>query len=143
VKPQELNISARAVGRCDFQKIEVIYNGRVVQSAPSRPVGGHFEARITAPLRISEPGWIVLRVSSDRKNELGSSLFGHSSAVYVEIAGKTVFKPEVAAELIANMNEAMHAIRETASFANDKQADDVLDVYREGIASLRKRLRRQ
>jgi len=142
-KPRELNISARAAGRCDFQKIEVIYNGRVVQSAPSRPVGGHFEGRITAPLRISEPGWIALRVKSQRKNELGEPLFGHSSAVYVEIAGKTVFKPEVAAELIANMNEAMRTIREKASFADDKQADDVLDVYREGIVSLRKRLRRQ
>jgi len=142
-QPRELNISARTVGRCDFQKIEVIYNGRVVQSAPSRPVGGHFEARINAPLRIGEPGWVALRVKSQRKNELGAPLFGHTSAVYVEIAGKTLFKPEVAKELIANMNEAMLTIREKASFADDKQADEILNVYREGIASLRKRIEKQ
>jgi ABC-type Fe3+-hydroxamate transport system substrate-binding protein len=61
----------------------------------------------------------------------------------VEIAGKTVFKPEVAAELIANMNDGLRTIREKANFADDKQADEVLNVYREGIASLRKRLEKQ
>ena len=99
-QPQELNIFSHAVGRCDFQKIEVIYNGRIVQSAPSLSVGGHFEARNTAPLLISEPGWVVLRISSEQKNELGAPLFGHTSAVYVEIAGKTVFKPQAARKLI-------------------------------------------
>jgi len=142
-QPRELNISSRTVGRCDFQKIEVIYNGRVVQSAPSRAVGGHFEARITAPLWINEPGWVALRISAEQKNKLGAPLFGHTGAVYVEIAGKTIFKPEVAKKLIANMNEAMRTIREKASFANDKQADEILNVYREGIASLRKRLEKQ
>ena len=59
------------------------------------------------------------------------------------MAGESVFKREAAAELIANMNEAMRAIREKASFADDKQADEILNVYREGIASLRKRLEKQ
>jgi hypothetical protein len=76
-QPRELNISARGVGRCDFERLEVIYNGRVVQTAPSRPAGGHFEARINAPLQISEPGWITLRVSPKQNNELGEPLFGH------------------------------------------------------------------
>ncbi len=142
-RPCELNISSRAVGRCDFQKIEVIYNGRVVQSAPSQPVGGHFEAWITTPLWINEPGWIALRISSEQKNEMGAKLFGHTSAVYVEIAGKTIFNPEVAKKLIANMNEAMSTIREKANFADDKQADEILNVYREGITSLNKRLKQQ
>jgi hypothetical protein len=142
-QPQELNISSHAVGRCDFQKIEVIYNGRIVQSAPSLSVGGHFEARNTAPLLISEPGWVVLRISSEQKNELGAPLFGHTSAVYVEIAGKTVFKSQAARKLIVNMNEAIRTIREKARFADDKKADEILNIYREGIASLRKRLEKQ
>lgn len=142
-RPRELNISSRAAGRCDFQKIEVIYNGRVVQSAPSQSVGGHFEARITKPLWINEPGWIALRISSEKKNEMGAQLFGHTSAVYVEIEGKTIFKTEVAKKLIADMNEAIRTIRKKANFADDKQADEILRVYREGIESLRKRLKKQ
>lgn len=142
-QPERLNISARAVGRCDFQRIEVIYNGRVVQSAPSKSVDGHFETRINEPLLINEPGWIALRVKSDRKNELGEPLFGHTSAVYVEIAGRTVFKTEVAEELIADMNAGLRTIREKASFADDEQADNIVNVYREGIASLRERIEKQ
>jgi hypothetical protein len=142
-QPHELNITSHVVGRCDFQKIEVIYNGRVVQSAPSRSVGGHYEAKITAPLLISEPGWVALRISSEQKNELGSPLFGHTSAVYIEIAGKTIFKPEAARKLVTNMNVSMRTIREKASFTDDKQAEQIMKVYREGIASLRKRLEKQ
>ena len=142
-QPQELNITSRAVGRCDFQKIEVIYNGRIVQSAPSRSVDGHFKAWITAPLLISEPGWVALRINPGQKNELGAPLFGHTSAIYIEIAGKTIFKPEAARKLITNMNEAKRTIREKASFADNKQADKILKVYQEGIASLRKRIEKQ
>ena len=141
--PRQLDMSAHVVGRCDFQNVEVIYNSRVVQSAPSRPVGGHFEAQINAPLWIGAPGWVALRVKSAGNNELGEPLFGHTSAIHVEIAGKSIFKPEVAKELIANMNEAMRTIRGKAAFADDKQAEEILDLYREGIASLRKRLERQ
>lgn len=139
----QLDISAQGAGRCDFESLEVVYNGRVVHSAPSRPVGGHFEAAINTPLRISTPGWVALRVKSKGSNELGAPLFGHTSAVYVDIAGKSGFKPAVARELIADMNEAMHTIREKASFADDKQTEEVMNIYREGIASLRKRLVKQ
>jgi hypothetical protein len=138
-----LNISSRAVGRCDFQKIEVIYNGRVVQSAPSRSVGGRFEARITTPLWINEPGWVALRISAEQKNKLGAPLFGHTSAVYVEIAGKTIFKPDVAEELIAEMREAISMIQEKAAFADEQQGNEMLNVYREGIGNLRKQLKKR
>ncbi|MCP4613829.1 MAG: CehA/McbA family metallohydrolase [Planctomycetes bacterium] len=142
-QPQELNISSCAIGRGDFQTIEVIHNGRVVQSAPSRLVDGHFKARITGPLLISEPGWIALRINSGQKNELGAPLFGHTSAIYIELDGKTIFKPEAARKLINNMNEAMRTIREKANFADDKQADNIINIYREGIASLQKQLEKQ
>jgi hypothetical protein len=142
-RPRELKISSRVVGRCDFQKIEVIYNGRVVQTATSRSVGGHFEAGITESLRINKPGWIALRINSRHKNEMGAQLFGHTSAVYIEIAGKAIFKTEVAKKLIADMNEAMYTIREKAKYENDKQVDEILSIYREGITSLNKRLKQQ
>ncbi len=142
-RSREFKISSRVVGRCDFQKIEVIYNGRVVQTATSLPVGGHFEVGITKSLRLDKSGWIALRINSQNINEMGAQLFGHTSALYIEIAGKAIFKPEVAKKLIADMNEAMYTIREKAKYENDKQTDEVLSVYREGITSLNKRLKQQ
>ena len=138
--PEQLEVTARAIGRCDFQRIELVYNGRVVQSRPSRPVDGHFEAGMTVPLRIGQPGWIALRVNSEAKNEFGGPLFGHTSAIYVEVAGKTIFKAEVAEELIADMQEAIRTIEEKAAFANEVERNEVLNVYRQGIAAIRKRL---
>ena len=76
--------------------------------------------------------WAVTSSAANRR------ITGHTIAVYVEIAGKTLLKPEAAKELIADMNEIMLRIREKASFTDDKLADEILDVYREGIASLRR-----
>ena len=74
------------------------------------------------------------------KSELGEPLFGHTSAVYIELAGKTIFQPEAAKALIADMQQAIKTIQEKAKYDNEAQRDEVLDVYRQGIASLRKRL---
>lgn len=139
-QPRELEISARAVGRGDFEKIEVVHNGRVFSSQASRPEGKHFEAQTTFPLRIGEPGWIALRISSETKNAFGEPLFGHTSAVYVEVAGKTLFKPEAAEALVADMRAAIDSIRRDAKFADDDQRESVLNVYREGIDKLQARL---
>ena len=51
-----------------------------------------------------------MRVTSDAKNELGSPLFGHTSAVYFELAGKRIFDPAVAGKLIAHIEEAIRRV---------------------------------
>jgi hypothetical protein len=142
-EPKQLQIRGRAIGRSNFEKIEVVHNGSVVADKASCPVGGHFEAELTCPLQVDESGWIALRVNSQQKNELGGSVFGHTSAVYIEMAKKNIFKPEVAKELIADMHESIRAIQNKAIFADEQQRDRVLDIYREGIAKLTKRLNQE
>jgi len=141
--PTQLEIRGRVVGRNDFQKIEIVHNGNVIATKSSSPVDGHFEAEMTCPFDANESGWIALRINSDQKNELGGSLFGHTSAVYIELAGKNIFKPDTARELIADMQESIQTIQEKAVFADGEQRERVLDIYRDGIATLRKRLGRQ
>jgi len=128
------------VGRCDFQTIELIHNGRVVATGESRPVDAHFEGEIEFALSIDEPGWVAMRIKSDEKTELGGELFGHTSAVYIELAGKAIFRRDIAESLIADMREGMEKIQEQATFADDSEREDVLNVYREGIAALNERL---
>jgi hypothetical protein len=135
-----LQVFARAIGRADFEKMEVVSSGRIVHSQPSRAVDGHFEAEAAVPVEISRPGWIALRVSPKANSELGGPLFAHTSAVYVELGGKTIFKPEAAEALIADMQQAIRTIDQKATFADDAERDEVLSVYRGGIATLRKRL---
>lgn len=141
-KPSEVKIIGRVVGRCDFQTIELVHNGRVVASAQSRPAGGHFAGELDFTLSIDEPGWVALRINSDEMTELGGELFGHTSAVYFELDGKTIFRRDVAEALIADMRDGMEKIQQQATFGDDSERDDILDVYREGMDTLRKRLSR-
>jgi hypothetical protein len=139
-EPAKLKVVGQVVGRCDFQTIEVVHNGRVVATAPSRAVGGHFESDLDLTLSIDEPGWVALRVKSDEKTELGGELFGHTSAIYFELDGKTIFRRDVAKSLIADMRDGMEKIQQQAVFGDDTEREGVLNVYREGIAALSKRL---
>jgi hypothetical protein len=138
---RRLPVVGRAIGRHDFGRLEVVHNGRVVGSVVCRPVEGHFEAAVEMSLAFDEPGWVALRIDSLAKNELGGQLFGHTSAVYVDVAGKAIFREEVALELVAEMQRATEKIIREARFADDAEQNEVLDVYQAGIRALRGRLR--
>lgn len=160
-RPTSLSVSGRATGRHDFKRIELIQNGKVVRSAPSRVVGGHFEADMDVSLAIDAPSWVALRVaggsldsdgpvvlpqvllmrgSGDGKNEMGEALFAHTSPVYIELGGQRVFRRDSAKALVAEMESSLQQVPAKGKFANDAQREDVLKIYRDGIQSLRKRL---
>ena len=140
--PASLTVRARAVGRSDFSQIELVSAGQVIQSAASRTVGDHFEAAIDTSVDADQPGWLAVRVNTQNKNVLGRPIFAHTSAVYVDIGGKSVFNIQAAQSLLDDMRAAIKIIPEKAAFADDRQQDEVLDVYRQGIGTLEERLKR-
>lgn len=133
---------ARAWGRRDFGKLQLVQNGDVIRSARARRVGGHFESEIKLPLLIAEPSWVAARIdgrlSDDRRavNEMGAEIFGHTSAVYVSYRGENVFNFTAADQLLAEMQTSMEKVMQRSRFANDDEAASVIDVYRTGIAAL-------
>lgn len=141
-QPTRVSISGQAKGRHDFKQLEIVHNGRVVHSVTNRPVGGHFEATVNFSLNATEPGWIALRVPENpgAKNEMGETLFAHTSPIYVEFGGKSTFQKDAAEALIADMDSALKTIPAKAKFADDTQRDEVLKIYRDGTATLRRRL---
>lgn len=151
-EPGMVEVSARASGRADFEKIELVQNGNVIRTQASRPEGGHFVADMRISLPINAPCWLALRlppqpVKDDPEfstpvppNELGQPLFAHTSPVYVELAGRAVFDRTVAAALLAEMEQSIKTIEKEAQFADGTEKARVLDVYAEGIDVLKKRL---
>jgi hypothetical protein len=147
-----VTIVARASGRVDFQRVELVQNGTVIVTASTKPVGGHFEAELKQPLSISKPCWLALRtpppsVKDDPElamptplNELGRELFAHTSPIYVDVAGRPVFDPTVARQLLEKMNASRQQLLQHGKFEDDLARERVLDVYRDGIAALEKRL---
>jgi hypothetical protein len=139
--PGQLMVRGRAIGRNDFRGIEIVHDGEVVQSSPSRAEEEHFTARMEVSVSVKQSGWLALRVPLESgRNELDKLLFAHTSPIYVDIAGGPIFRPEVARQLIAEMEQNMTAISQQGKFANDAERESVLQVHREGIRLLRQRL---
>ena len=154
--PKTLQFRARAIGRNDFRKLQLVYNGKVVKEVLPRKLEGRYAAIVDWTLKAEEPGWVVARVDSGFAtlpatapvalkgkgvNEFGQGIFGHTSPIYVDIEGKRTFQPKVARELIGEMEAAVNEILKRSKFANDGEKMRVLRVYGAGIEALEKRLK--
>ncbi|MGE3780666.1 MAG: CehA/McbA family metallohydrolase [Pirellulaceae bacterium] len=140
-QPATLQVEARGIGRNDFRGLELIHNGEIVQRQSSRGIAGHFESQAKWELPVGEPGWVALRIPLEAgRNEFDKPLFAHTSAVYVEVAGRKIFRREVAQDLVREMESSLAPIRSQGQFRDDSQREGVLQVYREGISRLRQRL---
>jgi hypothetical protein len=151
-KPGQVEVVARALGRLDFQRLELVQNGRVVHSIKSEPRAGYFEAKLKVQVDVREPCWLALRTpppsvpkipefgAKTPLNEYGRELFSHTSAVFVDLAGKRVFLRDAAESLLAEMERSQTFIAGEGLFADEKEKQRVLDIYAEGIARLKKRL---
>jgi hypothetical protein len=141
-KAAEVRIDGAGIGRHDFRSIEVVYNGRVVATAKTRRYEGHYQAIIQDPIMLDRSGWLALRIpdQNQTKNELGQPLFAHTSPIYVELGGRKVFDRPTAEVLLAEMRRGLEVIPKRGTFADDAELQRVLDVYREGIVTLEKRM---
>jgi len=151
-KPGAVAVSARAIGRVDFERIELVQNGRVVRSQASRPQAGHFVAEMNFELSIEGPCWLALRippppVKDDPEltetvpiNEYGQPLFAHTSAIHVAVAGRRYFDRSVAEGLLAEMRENVGIVQREAAFADDAERARVLDVHHDAVAAMERRL---
>ncbi|HVU86363.1 MAG TPA: CehA/McbA family metallohydrolase [Pirellulales bacterium] len=151
-KSGALSVRARAVGRSDFKRIELVHNGQVVERADSRRDKGHFVADMELRLPINASAWLALRtpprpVAGDPElqepvpsNEFGGGIFAHTSPVYVNVGGDAVFDAATAEGLLDEMRSDMREIDEHATFANNAERQRVMHVYEEAIGVLAERL---
>ena len=138
---KELQLRARAVSRMDFGQLEIIRNGEVIDSVSTEPVEGHFEAELSRPVLIEEPCWLSARTPNEApNNEFERRVFAHTSPVYVDYLGQQSFQPEVALELITEIEQSLQKIRVQAVFASDSDLETVMQVYRDGIRTLKQRI---
>ena len=73
-------------------------------------------------------------------NEYGRELFAHTSAIYVNLAGRGVFDVTAAKSLLDEMKTSRDFIRTKSIFADDQERDGVLRVYDEGIRQMQQRI---
>ena len=149
---QEVEVIARAIGRVNFEQMEVIQNGQVVKTQLSHPEGEHYVADLRLSLPMDKSSWLALRippppVKDDAElvnavplNELGQALFAHSSPIYVEVAGRRIFDRAAAQSLVVDMENSLETIDKQGMFADQEEKSRVTSVYVEGIEQLKKQL---
>ncbi len=141
-QPQTIKIEAAAIGRHDFQHLQLVHNGKVVKQAPPPPKKP-FRAELAHEMRLEGPGWFALRINSSTKNELGQPLFAHTSPVYVEFQKKKIFEAEAAQVLLKQVEESKAAIQAQGRFSTAAAGKQVLTLYDEAAQDLRDRINRR
>ncbi|MCP4814413.1 MAG: CehA/McbA family metallohydrolase [Planctomycetaceae bacterium] len=142
--PGTLEIVGNARGRVDFGQLELIHNGKVIHGFKATRREGHYQAEFKLPVEITESGWLALRVSgAAAMNAFGKKPFAHTSPIYVEMPGQSIFQPAIAWQLIKEMQQSVETIDSKGTFANDQERSRVLQVYQDGIQILQRRLQKQ
>jgi hypothetical protein len=142
-KGKTVKVEAEGIGRHDFDRLQLVHNGKVVQEARSARKGGGYSARLTREVRVGEPGWFAVRVESKVRNELEQVLFAHSSPVYVDLEGRRRFDLDAAQALLKRIEEAQAAIAARGTFSGDRAKADLLAVYAAAADDLRERMKKR
>lgn len=137
-QPSEVTVTASVIGRSNFELLEIVQDGQVIARESSVAAAGHFTATIRKPIKVSEPGWLAARISTANKNEYGRPLFGHTSAVYVTIDGRTIRRAADVAWLRHEVEAARASITEKAQFDTAEQRAKVLGLYEQALKELSK-----
>ncbi|NIB40600.1 CehA/McbA family metallohydrolase [Pseudomaricurvus alkylphenolicus] len=133
----KVSISAKALGRTDFKKLELIFNGDVVYSVASEALNGHFQATMNYDFVADSSGWLAVRIPwHNNKNEMGEVLRAHTSPIYLQVDGKAHFKPWVARGLVAEMRDSIDRITHEGEFESPTQRASVIKVYQRAIQQL-------
>lgn len=135
-QPGRVTVAASAIGRSNFEKLEIVHNGVVVASESAAAMSGHFLAKLQTTIPVSEPGWWAARITTSNKNEYGRRLFGHTSAVYLRLQGRSIRRPADVAFLRREVEAAQATIAEKAEFATDEQRQKVLGLYDAALKKL-------
>lgn len=151
-KPSSVQVRAKAIGRGDFKKLQLVLNGKVIREVARRPEERHFVAELQEAIDVSESGWLALRIPTEGEyrirarlkgvgtNMLGKTLFAHTSPIYLSIDGREVFRPEAVEKLIANIHESIEQIRTKGAFNSSQDRRAVLNIYENAIVKLHERL---
>lgn len=137
-EPKTLKIHASAIGRHPVQKLQLIRNGQVIKTQTASAKDPSIQ--LTHEARIEEPAWFAVRIDSDAKNEFNKTLYAHTSPIYINYQGKSVFNVEAAVELLKQVEEGQATIKTRGNFSTPEASRKLLAIYDEAATNLRDRI---
>ncbi len=125
-----VTVRVRAVSREPLGVVQVVSNGVVIAEEATDET----TAEVAVELPVGESRWIVARASRGGGfNAIERAGVAHTSAVYVVVEGRGVFRPEAARDWIVRMRAHVRDIELKGRFATAGQRSEAIAYVEEGI----------
>lgn len=144
--PASLSVRARAVSAVPMERLVVLVNGEAWRETTGDPAadpvaGSPFELELAGELELDDSAWIAVRAEGPRSVwTTDSSLFAHSTPVYVLVDGREI-RVESDRRYMEAMIEDFGAAMHRHDWLNEGQRELVLAGVEEALRSLRQRSR--
>ena len=145
--PARLPVRARAVSAAPMERLMVLVNGEVWREATGDPgadpvAGSPFELEIAGELELDDSAWVAVRAEGPRSVwTTDSSLFAHSTPVYVLIDGREIVVEADRRYLETMIEDFGAAMARRDDWLNEAQRELVLAGVEEGLVRVRARKR--
>ncbi|MDE2659182.1 MAG: CehA/McbA family metallohydrolase [Acidobacteriota bacterium] len=145
--PARLPVRARAVSAVPMERLVVLVNGEVWREATGDPgadsvAGSPFELEIAGELELDDSAWVAVRAEGPRSVwTTDSSLFAHSTPVYVLIDGREIVVEADRRYLETMIEDFGAAMARRDDWLNEAQRELVLAGVEEGLVRVRARKR--
>jgi hypothetical protein len=128
-KGDMLRITGKAVSRHPIGRVQIIANHETIFDVQN--AGAEVDVDFEIPAK--ESFWVVARCSqNDKWNAIQTENVAHTSAIYVLVDGKRIFKEEAAAEYAKRLKQHAEHVRRNATFDNDDQRNEAVQVMLNG-----------
>ena len=145
--PAVVAVRARAVSAVPMERLLVLVNGEVWRETAGDPAadpvaGSPFALEISGELELTDSAWIAVRAEGPRSVwTTDSSLFAHSTPVYVLLDGRAIVVEADRAFLERMIEDFGDAMRRRDDWLNEAQRALVLDGVEEALGRVRARKR--
>ncbi|MDE3262169.1 MAG: CehA/McbA family metallohydrolase [Acidobacteriota bacterium] len=145
--PARLPVRARAVSAVPMERLTVLVNGEVWRETTGDPAAdpvadSPFELEVSGELELQDSAWIAVRAEGPRSVwTTDSSLFAHSTPVYVLIDGRDIVVEADRLYLETMIEDFGAAMARRDDWLNEGQRDLVLAGVEEGLVRVRARKR--
>ncbi len=135
-----IEVQASAKSFVPFHRLEIVMNGEVIASREATQ--GTRELSLTDRVRVTKPGWIAARCSSELVPFVPwrNMVQAHTSPVYLVLPGQELFSPKVAAYMLALIDGSQAFVENLAVRPDQERMMRVLKTFEDARARLHRRL---
>ena len=115
---------------------EIVVNGTVVHR--EEWLSGPREGTFKYGTRFDRDGWLAVRLWGNARDSFDHSIYAHSSPVYIQCGRAPAQRPEAARFFLDSIGESIKWIDTVGRYNDDRQRQDVKDLFRRGENAFQK-----